>query len=1058
MQKLVSGAELNALQHKLQEGIDPNRPRLILCGDTGCRVCGSAEVEAALKESLEKWDLADKIEYKSTGCLGFCEKAPLLLIFPGAFFYQKVQPGDAPEIVEQTIRQGKVIERLLYTDPEDGSKISCAYDIPFYKYQNRMLLESSWHTDPLDIYDYLARGGYGALAMVLDTMEPQAVIDTLKEARLRGRGGAGFSTGLKWELCRAAKDEEKYIICNADEGDPGAFMDRSLLEGNPHAILEGMLIAGFAVGAKEGILYIRAEYPTAVAKIEEAICQARALGLLGNQILGTEFDFEIVISKGAGAFVCGEETSLIRAAEGGVGEPQQKPPYPAQKGYKGKPTVINNVETIANVAPLLKQGAVSYRAAGTAGSGGTKIFCLVGKSNNAGLIEVSFGTPLVDVIYGIGGGIKKGRRFKAVQTGGPSGGCLPASMLDLRIDFEEFAQAGSIIGSGGMIVMDEDTCIVDMARYFLDFLKHESCGKCFSCRVGIDRMLEILQKITLGLARESDLDLLEELAVTVREISLCGLGQTAPNQVLSSLRYFREEYLAHIRDRKCPASVCEALFHAPCQNSCPAGVDVPVYIAQISLEQYYEAYETIREKNPFPVVCGRVCHHPCESRCRREQIDEPLAIRMLKRFAGDYAAGLLAQGLARQLRAVPGGKKVAIIGAGPAGLTAAFYLCKKGYRVTVFEALPVAGGMLAVGIPAYRLPKEALNADVEAIKQDGVEIKTGLALGRDFTLQELKEQQYAAIYLAMGAHKSMPLGIPGEELKGVIPALALLKEINLGRDPGIKDKVVVVIGGGNAAVDAARSALRYGAKEVHLLYRRRKAEMPALEEEIGDALAEGVNLQCLVSPLSILGKNGSAEALQCMRIKPGGFEQDGRRKPLPEPGTEFVLPADIVVTAVGQSPDTGGTLEGSSVQTGANGTVSACPRSFNTDEAGVFAGGDCVSGPATVIEAIAQGRKGAAAIDRYLGGDGILRGDAETAEREFHREIIETPAAREIQVKLPLQERANNFAEVELPYETAAALREAARCLRCDVKTLAADDEDDDSDYCPPTDASRTFV
>ncbi len=1041
MKKLTSYEELNKLRNNLKDSIDGKRPRLILCGDTGCKVCGSSEVETALKESLNKSNLLDKIEFKVTGCLGFCEKAPLLLIFPGAILYQKVQPNDAAEIVAKTILQNKVIERLLYTDPENGSKITSAYDIPFYKYQNRMLLQASWHTDPLKIYDYLARGGYNALAKALGTMQPQTVIDTLKEARLRGRGGAGFSTGLKWELCRAAAAAEKYIICNADEGDPGAFMDRSLLEGNPHAILEGMLIAGFAVGAQEGILYIRAEYPTAVAKIEEAIHQARALGFLGRRILGSDFEFEIVISKGAGAFVCGEETSLIRAAEGGVGEPRQKPPYPAEQGYKGKPTVINNVETLANVALLLELGAESYRASGTAGSGGTKIFCLVGKSNNAGLIEVSFGTPLVDVIYGIGGGIKKGRRFKAVQTGGPSGGCLPASMLDLRIDFEEFAKAGSIIGSGGMIVMDEDTCIVDMARYFLDFLSHESCGKCFSCRVGIDRMLEILKNITLGLARESDLDLLEELAITVRETSLCGLGQTAPNQVLSSLKYFREEYITHIRDKKCPASVCEALFHAPCQNSCPAGVDIPVYIAQVSLGQFYAAYETITEKNPFPVVCGRVCHHPCESRCRREQIDEPLAIRLLKRFASDCASELLAQGQTRQLRAVPDGKKVAVIGAGPAGLTAAFYLSKKGYRVTVFEALPVAGGMLAVGIPDYRLPKEALNTDLEAIKQNGVEIKTGHALGRDFSLQELKEK-YSAVFLAIGAHKSVALGIPGEELKGVISGLAFLKEINLGHAPGIKNKIVAVIGGGNAAVDAARSALRQGAKEVHLLYRRRKTEMPAMEEEIGDALAEGVRLACLVSPVSILGENGSVAALQCMRMKPGNFENDGRKKPIPEPGTEFILAVDIVVKAVGQLPDTDGTLEGSTIHKSGNGTVSACPRSFSTNEAGVFAGGDCVSGPATVIEAVAQGRQAAAAIDRYLGNDGLLFGDDKTADRKFHREIIETPTERHMAEKLPPRERVKSFAEVELPYETAAALKEASRCLRCDVKTQNDDENE----------------
>ena len=1002
LKKLTSFEDLEKLRNILKDRIGEKRTRLVLCGDTGCKVCGSSELEAALKESLEKWNLADKIEFKVTGCLGFCDQAPVMLIFPGPIFYQKVQTTDADEIVEKTILQNKVIERLLYTDPEDGSKITSANEIPFYKHQNRLLLEASWYTDPLDICDYIAQGGYSALAKALGTMEPKTVIDTLKEARLRGRGGAGFSTGLKWEFCRTAVEDEKYVICNADEGDPGAFMDRSLLEGNPHAVLEGMLIAGFAVGAKQGIVYIRAEYPTAVAKLEEAIFQASELGLLGKNILGSEFGFEIVISKGAGAFVCGEETALIRAAEGGVGEPRQKPPFPAAEGYKGKPTVINNVETLANVTLVLERGVKSYRNMGTSGSGGTKIFCLVGKVNNAGLIEVSFGTKLVDVIYGIGGGIKEGRRFKAVQTGGPSGGCLPATMLDLQIDFEEFAKAGSIIGSGGMIVMDEDTCIVDMARYFLDFLKNESCGKCFSCRVGIDRMLEILQNITLGLAQESDLDLLEELAITVRETTLCGLGQTAPNQILSCLRYFRDEFIAHIRDKKCPASVCEALFHAPCQNSCPAGVDVPIYISQISCGQFSEAYETILEKNPFPSVCGRVCHHPCESRCRREQIDEPLAIRLLKRFAGDYAAVHILPGQTNIPQAIPNGKAIAVIGAGPAGLTAAFYLAKKGYKVEVLEALPVAGGMLAVGIPDYRLPKEALNLDLEAIKQQGVEIKTGQALGRDFTLKELTDKKYNAVFLAIGAQKSMALGIPGEELKGVVSGLTFLKEINLGGDPGIKDKVVVVFGGGNAAVDAARSALRKGAKKVHLLYRRRKAEMPAMKEEISDALAEGVNLDCLVTPVNILGENGSVKAVECIRMTSGEFDQQGRRKPVPMPGTEFTLPADIVVKAIGQLPDTNGILDGTTIHTTEKGTVSVSSRSLSTNEAGVFAGGDCVSGPATVIEAVAQGRKAAAAIDRYLGGDGLLWGDEEKAERKFHREIIETPTPCHMPGKMPV--------------------------------------------------------
>lgn len=583
--KLAKPDDLKNLREMLKDRLDPKKQRIVVCGDTGCSVCGSRELVPAIEEMLQERGLTGNVELKVTGCLGFCEKGPLVLVFPGAVFYQQVQAEDAVEIVEKTVLQGEIVDRLLYTDPADGRKITCAYDIPFYKLQTRTLLETGWYINPLDIDDYIAREGYAALAKVLSGMPPEAVIAEIKEADLRGRGGAGFPTGLKWEFCRAAAGDEKYILCNADEGDPGAFMDRSLLEGNPHAVLEGVIIAAYAIGAGEGIIYIRIEYPTAILKIEQAVRQARELGLLGKNILGSGFDFEVIISKGAGAFVCGEETALIRAAEGKVGEPRQKPPFPANAGFKGKPTVINNVETFVNVPLIINRGAAVYHETGTESSGGTKIFCLVGKVKNSGLVEVPFGTTLRQIIFGIGGGIKNGKRFKAVQTGGPSGGCLPEEMLDLKVDFKDLAQAGSIMGSGGMIVMDEDTCVVDLARYFLQFLKSESCGKCFSCRVGIQRMLEIYDRITTGTASIEDLDLLEELAVTVKDTSMCGLGQTSANPVLSTLRYFRAEYLAHVKDKRCPAGVCRSLFRysidqdlcigcGSCVEQCHAGAIV----------------------------------------------------------------------------------------------------------------------------------------------------------------------------------------------------------------------------------------------------------------------------------------------------------------------------------------------------------------------------------------------------------------------------------------------------------------------------------------------------
>ncbi|HHY37592.1 MAG TPA: NADH-quinone oxidoreductase subunit NuoF [Clostridia bacterium] len=579
--RLRAPEDLTVLRQSLVDRTDDRKPRIAVCGDTGCAVCGSLGLASSFKEIIERRGLKDRVGLKVTGCLGFCEQGPVVLVFPGEIFYRKVGPGDVEEIIDRTVLGGELVERLLYRDPITGQKLPRCSDLPFYKNQTRVLLEGNWRIDPNDIYDYIARGGYSAVAKALYEMTPEDVISEVKEARLRGRGGAGFPTGLKWEICRKTKGDTKYVVCNADEGDPGAFMDRSLLEGNPHSVLEGMIIAGIGIGARHGVIYVRAEYPTAVVKIRNAIEQASELGLLGENILGSDFSFDVTISKGAGAFVCGEETALLLSAEGKVGEPRQKPPFPAEKGYKGKPTVINNVETFANVPLIIKNGAAEYRRVGTEKSGGTKIFCLVGKVNNTGLVEVPLGITLREIIFGIGGGIKNGKRFKAVQTGGPSGGCLPEQMLDLKVDFEELSRAGSIMGSGGMIVMDEDTCVVDIARYFLQFLKSESCGKCFSCREGINRMLEIVEGIAAGEGSPEDLDLLEELACAVKDASMCGLGQTSANPVLSTLRYFRDEYLAHVELKKCPAAVCRALIRFQidenlctgcgiCRKECPA--------------------------------------------------------------------------------------------------------------------------------------------------------------------------------------------------------------------------------------------------------------------------------------------------------------------------------------------------------------------------------------------------------------------------------------------------------------------------------------------------------
>ncbi len=559
--KIKTIADLNqTVQSQIQKRKSEKKPVLTVSAGTCGQARGSLNVIASLKKAIQQKNLGDKVRIKVTGCHGFCEAEPNIIIQPQDIFYQKVQPKDTSDITSQTIMKNEIIDRLLFSDPISKKAVRKEDDISFYKKQKRILLGDNALIDPTDVNDYLSIGGYGSLAIVLGEMTPEEVIEIMKKSGLRGRGGAGFPTGYKWEFTRKAKDTPKYIICNADEGDPGAYMDRSLLEGNPHRVLEGMLIGAYAVGAEEGYIYVRDEYPLAVKHIILAISQAEKLGLLGKKILGTDFNFRIHISKGAGAFVCGEETALIASVEGRVGEPRQRPPFPAIKGLWKKPTNINNVETWANIPLIIEKGADWFSKIGTKGSKGTKIFSLVGKINNTGLVEVPMGITLKEIIYDIGGGIPGKKEFKAVQTGGPSGGCLPKDKLNLPIDFEGLTEAGSIMGSGGMIVMDENTCMVDVAIYFLNFLRDESCGKCLSCREGTQRMWEIVRDISEGKGKEEDIQLLEELARTTKDSSLCGLGQTAANPVLSTLRYFRDEYMAHVRDKKCPAGVCKELI------------------------------------------------------------------------------------------------------------------------------------------------------------------------------------------------------------------------------------------------------------------------------------------------------------------------------------------------------------------------------------------------------------------------------------------------------------------------------------------------------------------
>jgi len=553
--KLKSVGELETLRKSITGKRDPKKAVITVCNGTGCHAHGCQAVTAAFQDEVKKQKLQNKVDIRATGCHGFCERGPLVVIKPKDIFYQRVRVKDVPEILTETVGRGNVIERMLYTDRQSGKKITREGDVPFYKLQKRLVFGNNGLIDPTSLEDYLAVGGYAALAKALK-MTPEAIIAEVKKAGLRGRGGGGFPTGNKWESTRKAKGETKYVICNADEGDPGAYMDRSLVEGNPHSVLEGMIIGAYAIGANQGYIYIRNEYPLAVRHVQTAVEQAEAQGLLGKNILGSGYDFTIKIQRGGGAFICGESTALMASLEGRVGEPRAKYVHTSEQGLWGQPTNLNNVETWANVPLIINNGADWYRQIGTENSKGTKIFSLVGNITNTGLVEVPMGITLREIIYDIGGGIPKGRKFKAVQTGGPSGGVIPESLLDLPVDFDALDKVGSMMGSGGMIVMDDKTCMVNIANYFVSFLEGESCGKCLPCREGLRQMKGILTGITEGRGKKGDIELLEELSAVIIDAALCALGSTAPNPVLSTIKYFRDEYEAHIKDKICPAGVC----------------------------------------------------------------------------------------------------------------------------------------------------------------------------------------------------------------------------------------------------------------------------------------------------------------------------------------------------------------------------------------------------------------------------------------------------------------------------------------------------------------------
>jgi NADH-quinone oxidoreductase subunit F len=1007
------------------------REKIKVCMGGGCIASGSDKVMKKLGECLAENGLNDSVQLIGTGCLGPCSQGPVVVMEKDNIFYQNVLIDDAKEIIERHIMKGEVIERLNWKEDATGKPIPKLKDLNFFKKQTKIALRNCGDINPLSIEDYIGNLGYAALAKALTTMSPDDVLEEMKKSALRGRGGAGFPTWLKWSFAKKNVSEQKYILCNADEGDPGAFMDRSLLEGDPHSIIEGMALGAYVIGANQGYVYVRAEYPLAVERLQIAIDRAREVGILGNNLFGTDFSFNLEIRMGSGAFVCGEETALIASIEGKRGEPRPRPPFPAAQGLWGKPTVLNNVETYANIPAIIEKGGDWFASYGTKDSKGTKVFALAGAINYAGLVEVPVGTSLGELIYDIGNGIPNDKRFKAAQIGGPSGGCIPKEHLNVALDYESLDELGAIMGSGGLIVMDEDTCMVDVARFFLEFVQEESCGKCVPCRVGTKRMLEILERISEGHGEEGDIDKLIELGEQIRDTSLCGLGQTAPNPVLSTIRHFRHEYEEHIRDKHCEAGICRGLVRAPCQSACPAHVDVPGFVSLIAERRYAEALKLHRNRNPFAAVCARVCFHTCEDKCRRTTMDDAVSIRALKRFMVDQEITIqLPEVRENPLNAE---RKVAIIGAGPAGMTCAYFLARLGYKPKVFEGEQRPGGMLVQTIPAYRLPREILAREIRMIENMGVDIECDKKLGRDYFIQDLKDQGYESVFISIGSPIGTAFQIKNYDHKDVITAMDFLRTYNLRGSAHVKRKIVIV-GGGNAAFDAARTAIRLGAEVVNVVYRRTQGEMPAYAEEIEEAVQEGVRLMQLTNPQEIVvDENGNITGVRCNSMSLGDFDNSGRRRPVHQDNS-FIVEADQVIMALGQDFDTSLINAGTQLNMRGESFIIVNPISGQTSVPWVFAGGDAATaGPKTVIEAIAAGERAAVGIDEFLTGEKhAFWREEKKLDTYFDPNADPVTFQRSKLPLIPVERRKITFAEVEQPWTEPEAIRQAQRCLRCD--------------------------
>ncbi len=1024
----------------------PGKLRIAVGMDTCGVGNGADKVLEAFGQELKRKKLDCFLT--KTGCFGFCSHEPFVTVHvPGAplLMLEQVTAADVKGIVAQLAKgQLPLRKALLRIEEWDhltsvtrfGKGVTAVplwNEVPFFRPQKKIVLRNSGLINPEDIEEYIAVGGYSSLHKALTQMSPQQVIDEVTRSKLRGRGGAGFPTGKKWAFVAAKHDDKKYVVCNADEGDPGAYMNRNEIESDPHMVIEGMLIAAYAMGASEGVIYIREEYPVAVQRIKLAFRQAEQFGLIGNNIFGTGFNFHLTIVEGAGAFVCGEETALIASIEGQAGRPRPRPPFPAEHGLFGKPTNINNVETWCNVPVIITKGADWFVRTGTQASPGTKVFSLVGKIKNTGLVELPLGESLQTLIYEVGGGSGSIKRIKAVQTGGPSGGCIPANLFNTPIDYESLTKLGAIMGSGGVVVMDTDNCMVDVARYFTEFTTSESCGKCTPCREGLYQSLKILQKVSAGTATRAEVQQLQNMGEVIRDTALCGLGQTGPNPVLTTYKYFRKEYDEHIEAKRCEGGVCSSLFLSPCENTCPLHMNIPGFLTLLKGAQLLDAFESILRDNPLPAATGRICHFHCKMRCRREDIDQPVSQGEVHRYVADVVYGkkqerkIIEKLAAEKLPKT--GKKVAIIGAGPAGLTCAYYLARLGHEVTVYEASSKAGGILYWGIPEYRLPKALLEKEIGFVKAMGVKF----AFNSKVDAQGLKKlaDTNDMVFCATGAYKSMKLNIPGEELKGVWVGSRFLDKMREQKKPQVGARVLV-IGAGNVAIDAARTAWRLGAK-VTVVYRREKEDMPANKDEIREAENEGVKFIFLAAPQEILGdEHGRVKGLRVDRMKPGEFDISGRRRPVPA-GESYDIPGDTVMIAIGERVDSGFLAE-AGLAVNRDGTVTINDFTMKASLPKFYAGGDLVTGPSTAVEAMADGKKAAEEIDAQLTGEKRFGKLFRKFEYDFTVPQAPQGGKKQTGKRLTVAQRLKNFREVSLGLSADQARREAQRCLRCDVK------------------------